>query len=130
MNTIITSLIIIIVLSDELSITVSPLRQTVSEGGDAIFTATGNGIKTREFEFKYEWLKFEGITDLITVGRNAQLVTNNVNIKDQGIYFCGLTNEWKKTKYSVGIQLTVIGKILYNPKSLMHMVENLDEFDE
>ena len=95
--------------ADELSISVSPLRQTVSEGGVAIFIATGNGIKTRPF--KYEWVKIEGNNDLITVGRNAQLLINNVKIKNQGIYFCGITNEWKKTKYSQNIQLTVIGKI-------------------
>ena len=51
---------------DELSITVSPLIQTVSEGGVATFIATATGIKTREFE--YEWFKFDGLKS-ITVGR-------------------------------------------------------------
>ena len=94
--------------TDELSITVSPLSQTVSEGGVAVFTATGRGIKTKQF--KYEWYKIEG-QNLTTVGRNAQLMINNVKIKDQGTYLCGITNEWKKTKYSEYIQLTVDGKI-------------------
>ena len=107
MSTLITSLLIIIVCTDELSITVSPLSQTVSEGGVAVFTATGRGKSTKRF--KYEWYKIEG--ENITVGRNAQLVINNVKIKDQGIYLCGITNEWKKTKQSKYVQLTVVGKI-------------------
>ena len=90
-----------------MSITVSPLRQTVNEGGVATFTAIGNGIKTREF--KHEWVKSKG-ENITTVGRNAQLMINNVKIKDQGNYFCGITNEWKK-KYSNNVQLTVIGKM-------------------
>ena len=93
--------------TDELSITVSPLTQTVIEGGVAIFTATGRGIQTKQF--KYEWVKIEG--ENLTVGRNAQLMINNVKIKDQGTYFCGITNEWRKTKYSNYIQLTVVGMI-------------------
>ena len=94
-----------------MSISVSPSSITVNEGGVAIFTAIGNGIKTRQF--KYEWVKSKG-ENLTTVGRNAQLMINNVKIKDQGIYFCGITNEWKKTKYSNGVQLTVVGKIRTN----------------
>ena len=90
-----------------MSISVSPLRQTVNEGGVVTFTAIGNGIKTREF--KYEWVKSKG-ENITTVGRNAQLMINDVKIKDQGNYFCGITNEWK-TKYSNYVQLTVIGKM-------------------
>ena len=94
-----------------MAITVSPLRQTVNEGGVAIFTAIGNGIKTRQF--KYEWVKRKG-ENLTTIGRNAQLMIKNVKIKNQGSYFCGITNEWKNTKYSNGVQLTVVGKIRTN----------------
>ena len=94
--------------TDELSITVRPLSQTVSEGEVSIFTATGRGIKTKPF--KYEWYKIEG-ENLITVGRNAQLMINNVKMKDQGTYLCGITNEWKKSKQSKYVQLTVVGKM-------------------
>ena len=94
-----------------MAITVSPLKQTVNEGGVATFTAIGNGIKTRQF--KYEWVKRKGV-EVTTVGRNAQLMINNVKIKDEAIYFCGITNEWKKTKYSNSVQLTVVGKIRTN----------------
>ena len=94
--------------TDELSITVNPLTQTVSEGGVAIFTATGRGIKTKQF--KYEWVKIEG-ENLTAVERNAQLMINNLKIKDQGTYHCGITNEWKKTKNSEDVQLIVAGKI-------------------
>ena len=94
-----------------MSISVSPSSITVNEGGVAIFTAIGNGIKTRQF--KYGWVKSKG-ENLTTVGRNAQLMINNVKIKDQGSYFCGITNEWKRTKYSNTVQLTVVGKIHTN----------------
>ena len=80
-----------------MSITVEPLSQTVSEKGNVTFTATGRGIKTKQFE--YEWYKIDG-EFLTAVGRNAQLVIKNVKIKDQGTYRCGITNEWKKTKRS------------------------------
>ena len=93
--------------TDESSITVSPLTQTVSEGGVAIFTATGRGIKTKQF--KFEWIKIEGKNS--TVGRNAQLMIDNVKIKDQGTYLCSITNEWNKTKDSKHVQLTVVGEI-------------------
>ena len=89
-----------------MSITVSPLTQTVSEGGVATFTATGRGIKTKQF--RYEWYK---IGENLTIGRNAQLMINNVKIKDQGTYLCAITNEWNKTKHSEYVQLTVFGKI-------------------
>ena len=94
-----------------MSITVSPSSLTVNEGGVAIFTAIGNGIKTRQF--KYEWIKQKG-ENLKTIGRNVQLMIKNVKIKDQGGYFCGITNEWKKRKYSNHVQLTVVGKIHTN----------------
>ena len=73
--------------------------------------AIGNGIKTREFEYK--WFKSKGENSL-TVGRNAQLIINNVKIKDQGSYFCVITNEWNTTKCSNSVQLTVVGKIHTN----------------
>ena len=94
--------------TDELSITVRPLTQTVSEGGVVVFTATGRGIKIKQF--KYEWVKTEG-ENLIIIGRSAQLMINNVKIKDQGTYLCSITNEWNKTKDSKHVQLTVVGEI-------------------
>ena len=54
-------------------------------------------------------VKIEGENS--TVGRNAQLMIDNVKIKDQGTYLCSITNEWKKTKDSKYVQLTVGGKI-------------------
>ena len=94
--------------TDELSITVGPLNQTVSEGGVATFTTTATGIKTREFE--YEWFKvIEG--DLIKVGMNKQLTINNVRIEDKGNYYCVVTNEWSKRKESTKVQFSVNGKM-------------------
>ena len=80
----------------------------MNEGEVAVFTATGRGIKTKQFQ--YEWVKIEG-ENLTTVGRNAQLMINNVKIKDQGSYLCVITNEWKTTKVSEFVNLTVVGKI-------------------
>ena len=96
------------VCTDELSIIVSPLNQTVSEGGVATFTTTATGIKTREFE--YEWFKVIE-EDLIKVGMNKQLTINNVRIEDKGNYYCVVTNEWNKTKESRRVQLSVNGKM-------------------
>ena len=92
-----------------MSITVSPLRQTVSEGGVATFTATGSGIKTREFE--YQWIKFSGSRSVV-VGRNRQLMINNVRIEDGGYYYCMIINEWNNAKHSVTVVLTVNGKMI------------------
>jgi len=91
-----------------LSITVSPLRQTVSEGGVARFTATGSGIKTREFE--YQWIKFNGSRSVV-VGRSRHLMINNVRVKDRGYYYCTIINEWNNAKYSVTVVLNVTGKM-------------------
>ena len=55
------------------------------------------------------WVKIKG--ENLTIGRNAQLMINNIKIKDQGTYLCGITNEWNKTNYSEHVQLTVVGMI-------------------
>ena len=111
MSTLITSIIIIIVLclrTDELSITVSPLIQTVSEGGVATFIATATGIKTREF--KYEWFKFERPKS-ITVGRNSRLNINNVRVENEGLYYSCVKNEWNNINCSYRVSLTISGKL-------------------
>ena len=91
-----------------MSITVSPLSQTVSEGGVATFTATASGIKTREF--KYEWIKFEGQKSTI-VGRNKYLIIDTVRVEDTGSYYSCVTNEWNSTKCSVIVNLIISGKL-------------------
>ena len=84
-----------------MSITVSPLSQTVSEGGIATFTAITTGIKTREFE--YEWIKYK---ETGTVGSNRSLIINNVTVEDAGSYYSCVTNEWNNKKCSVLAELT------------------------
>ena len=93
-----------------MSITVSPLSQTVSEGGVATFTATASGIKTREF--KYEWIKFKGPRSAI-VGRDRSLVIKNVGGEDAGSYYTCVTNEWSNTQCSDTVNLTISGKLQY-----------------
>ena len=93
-----------------MSITVSPLSQTVSEGGVATFTATASGIKTREF--KYEWIKLKGLRSAI-VGRDRSLVIKNVRGEDAGSYYTCVTNEWSNTQCSDTVNLTISGKLQY-----------------
>ena len=93
-----------------MSITVSPLSQTVSEGGVATFTATASGIKTREF--KYEWIKFKGPRSAI-VGRDRSLVIKNIRVEDAGSYYSCVTNEWSNTQCSDTVNLTISGKLQY-----------------
>ena len=90
-----------------MSITVSPLSQTVSEGGVATFTAIASGIKTGKFE--YEWFKFEGQNSTI-VGRNKNLIMTNVRVEDAGLYFSCVKNEWSNTNCSVTVNLTISSK--------------------
>ena len=91
-----------------MSITVSPLSQTVSEGGVATFTATASGIKATGFN--YEWFKFKGEKSAI-VGRDRSLIINNVRIEDAGLYYSCVKNQWKNTKCSVKVILTINGKL-------------------
>ena len=91
-----------------MSITVSLLSQTVSEGGVATFTATASGIKTRRF--KYEWFKFKGEKSAI-VGRDRSLIISNVRVEDAGSYYSCVTNEWNNRKCSVSANLTISGKL-------------------
>ena len=91
-----------------MSITVSPLNQTVSEGRVATFTATATGIKTREFE--YEWFKFERLKS-ITVGRKRNLIINDVRVENEGSYYSCVKNEWNNMKCSPTVNLTISGKI-------------------
>ena len=95
------------VCTDELSIIVSPLIQTVSEGV-ATFTATATGIKTREFE--YEWFKFEKPKS-ITVGRKRNLIINDVRVENEGLYYSCVKNEWNNIECSSTVKLTISGKI-------------------
>ena len=93
-----------------MSITVSPLSQTVSEGGVATFTATASGIKTRSGEFEYEWWKLNNGQQSVLVKRRKRLQIQNVKIKDGGNYNCVVSNEWGNNKISDSVHLGVSGK--------------------
>ena len=90
-----------------MSITVSPLSQTVSEGGVATFTATASGINTREFQ--YEWFKLGQKSTI--VGRTRNLIINTVRLEDAGSYYSCVVNEWSNTKCSATVNLTISGKL-------------------
>ena len=90
-----------------MSITVSPLSQTVSEGGVATFTATASGIKTREFV--YEWFKFEEQESTL-VEKNRFLIIDTIRVGDGGLYYSCIINEWNNTKCSLVVNLTISGK--------------------
>ena len=94
-----------------MSITVSPLSQTVSEGGVATFTATASGIKTRSGEFEYEWWKLSNGQQSVMVKRKKRLQIQNVNITDGGNYDCIVSNEWGNNKISESVHLIVSGKV-------------------
>ena len=94
-----------------MSITVSPLSQTVSEGGVATFTATASGIKTRSGEFEFEWWKLSNGQQSLMVKRTKRLQIQNVKIKDRGEYYCVVINEWGNKKISDSVHLIVTGKI-------------------
>ena len=91
-----------------MSITVSPLSQTVSEGGVATFTATASGIKTRRF--KYRWFKIERPKSTI-VGTNRNLTIHTVRLEDAGLYRSCVINEWNNRKCSLAVYLTTNGKL-------------------
>ena len=91
-----------------MSITVSPLSQTVSEGGVATFTATASGIKTRRFE--YRWFKFERPKSTI-VRTNRNLRIETVRLEDAGLYYSCVVNEWNNRKCSLAVNLTISGKL-------------------
>ena len=93
-----------------MSITVSPLSQTVSEGEVATFTATASGIKTRSGEFEYEWWKLSNGQQSIIVERKKRLQIQNVKIKDGGKYYCNVSNEWGNEIMSESVHLVVTGK--------------------
>ena len=93
-----------------MSITVSPLNQTVSEGGVATFTATGNGIRTISGEFDYEWWKLSNGQQSVMVRRKRGLQIQNVKIKDDGDYYCIVINEWGNEQFSKSVHLIVTGK--------------------
>ena len=101
------------VCTDELSITVSPLIQTVSEGGVATFTAIATGIKTRRFE--YEWLKFERPKS-ITVGWKRNLIINDVRVENEGFYYSCVKNQWNNINCSNRVSLTINGKMQVQAK--------------
>ena len=94
-----------------MSITVSPLSQTVSEGGVATFTATASGIKTRSGEFEYEWWKLSNRQQSVIVKRMKRLQIQNVKIKDEGKYYCNVSNEWGNNIMSESVHLVVSGKV-------------------
>ena len=94
-----------------MSITVSPLSQTVSEGGVVTLTARASGIKTRSGEFEYEWWKLSNGQQSVMVKRTKRLQIQNVNIKDGGYYNCIVSNEWGNNKISESVHLIVSGKV-------------------
>ena len=96
-----------------MSITVSPLIQTVSEGGIATFTATATGIKTREFEYK--WFKFERPKP-ITVGRKRNLIISDIRVEKEGFYYSCVKNQWNSINCSNRVSLTINGKMQVQAK--------------
>ena len=93
-----------------MSIIVSPLSQTVSEGGVATFTATASGIMTRSGEYEYEWWKLRNNQQSVIIKRKKRLQIQNVKIKDDGMYYCNVSNEWGNQIMSESVHLLVIGK--------------------
>ena len=93
-----------------MSITVSPLNQTVSEGGVVTFTATASGIKTRSGDFEYEWWKLSNGQQFIMVERKKYLKIQNIKIKDGGSYNCIVSNEWDNEMISEFVHVIVTGK--------------------
>ena len=93
-----------------MSITVSPLSQTVSEGGVVTFIATASGIKTRSGEFDYEWWKLSNGQQSVMVRRKKRLQIRNVKIKDEGDYYCIVENEWGNKMTSESVHLVVTCK--------------------
>ena len=90
-----------------MSIIVSPISQTVSEGGVVTFIATASGIKTREFE--YEWFKFKRTKSTTIVGRNRNLIINNVRVENTGSYYSCVKNEWNNRKCSLTVTVIING---------------------
>ena len=92
-----------------MSITVSPLSQTVSEGGIATFIAKASGIKTRSGGFEYEWWKLSNGEQSV-IKRKKYLRIQNVKINDEGKYYCNVSNEWGNNIMSEMVYLVVTGK--------------------
>ena len=86
-----------------------PISQTVNEAGVANFTATASGIRIREFE--YEWFKFKRTKSTMIVGRNRNLIINNVRVKDAGSYYSCVKNEWDNRKCSLTVTVIINGKL-------------------
>ena len=99
-------------LTDQLSISVTPTKSRVGEGATAIFTATASGINKENF--KYQWKKRDSnnLPSKVSGINGTMLIISNSLKFDKGQYCCNVTNEWGRSVKSNDVTLTVIGKWL------------------
>ena len=109
-------------LTDQLSISVTPTNSTVGEGATAIFTATASGINKENFV--YQWKKRDNgnLPNKVSEVNEAVLMIPNSLKSDEGQYYCNVTNEWGRSVKSNDVTLTVIGKWLKFVVEKLHVL--------
>ena len=99
-------------LSDQLSIRVTPTNSTVGEGATAIFTATTSGINKANFVYQWRKRGNRNLLRKVSEVNEAVLMIPNSLKSDEGQYYCTVTNEWGRSVKSNDVTLTVIGRWL------------------
>ena len=101
-------------LTDQLSIIITPTNSTVGEGATAIFTATASGINKKNFVYQWKKRGNGNLPSKVSGVNGAVLMIPNSLKSDEGQYYCNVTNEWGRSVESNDVTLTVIGKWLRN----------------
>ena len=100
---------VLVIFTDQLSISATPTNSVIGEGRTATFTATATGINMQNFG--YEWMKKGGSLPNKVSGVNGAVLTiPNLVESDGGKYYCTVNNEWGNNVSSGDVTLTVFGK--------------------
>ena len=99
-------------LTDQLSISVTPTSNTVGEGATAIFTATASGINKENLVYQWKKKGNRNLPNKVSGVNGAELMIPNSLKSDEGQYYCIVTNEWGRSVRSNDITLTVVGRWL------------------
>ena len=96
-------------LTDQLSISVTPTNKTVGEGATAVFTATTSDINGENFVYQWKKRGDRNLPNKVSGVDGAELMIPNSLKSDQGQYYCTVTNEWDRSVRSNDVTLTVVG---------------------
>jgi len=82
----------------------------IGETGTAQFTATASGKNMRNFVYQWRKRGSGSLPKKVSGVNRAMLTIPNLVSSDEGVYYCTVTNEWRRSVRSNDVTLSVQGE--------------------